>query len=210
MNQLENMNFSEIVAYEKSQMLPLNFVMSYVLAPIYAAISFLLIGAFCVLMEIDDTKFLFPGLICLGVWLLITIIFLLSVPFVRKKAIAAEMQRYDFDTSNVEAAELWNFSTDDFSLKFDRFGMYVNDKLFYYTHLYKQIITSNYCKRVGIYLQFALSKEQAVTLYVNPVTLKLLQSLDIQLENQQTLEYILSNKEDAFRKIYDKGHLGIL
>ena len=197
----------EIVAYEKTQMLPLNFTVSYILTPIYAVVCFLLIGAFAVLMEIDDEKYLLQGILCLGAFVVISIIFLASVPLVRKKAIKIEVERYDFDISKEESLEVYDFSTDEFSLKFDKHGMYVNDELFYYNHLNKNVVTGNYLKRVGVYLQFALDEEHRVTLWVNPTTLKMLESLEIELDNRQILEYIISNKRDAFEQIYNKGYV---
>ena len=197
----------EIVAYEKTQMLPLNFTVSYILTPIYAVVCFLLIGAFAVLMEIDDEKYLVHGLLCLGAMVFISIIFLAYVPIVRKKAIKIEIERYDFDTSKEESLEIYDFSTEEFSLKFDKYGMYVNDELFYYNHLNKNVVTENYLKRVGVYLQFALDEEHRVTLSVNPTTLKMLESLKIKLDNRHSLDYILSNKKEAFEQIYNKGYV---
>lgn len=74
-NEKDKVGLKEIVAYEKTQMLPLDFTVSYILTPIYAVVSILLIGAFAVLMEIDDEKYLVHGLLCLGTFVLITIIF---------------------------------------------------------------------------------------------------------------------------------------
>lgn len=197
----------EIVAYEKTQMLPLNFTVSYILTPIYAVICFLLLGTFAVLMEIDDEKYFVHGLLCLGAIIVITILFLACIPLVRKEAIKIEVERYDFDTSHEEALEIYDFSTEEFSLKFDKYGMYVNDELFYYNHLYKNVVTGNYLKRVGVYLQFALDQEHRVTLSVNPTTLKMLESLEIKLDNRHILDYIISNKKDAFEQIYNKGYV---
>ena len=202
----DKVGLKEIVAYEKTQMLPLNFTVSYILTPIYAVVCFLLIGAFAVLMEVDDEKYLVHGLLCLGAFVLISIIFLASVPLVRKKAIKMEIERYDFDTSE-ESLEIYDFSTEEFSLKFDKCGMYVNDELFYYNHLNKNVVTSNYLKRVGVYLQFVLDEEHRVTLSVNPTTLKMLESLEIKLDNRHILDYIISNKKEAFEQIYNKGYV---
>ena len=203
----DKIGLKEIIAYEKTQMLPLNFTVSYILIPIYVIVCFLLIGAFAVLMEIDDEKFLVHGLLCLGAMIVISIAFLSCVPLVRKKAIKTELERYDFDTSQEEALEIYDFSTNEFSLKFDKYGMCVNDELFYFNHLKKNVVTSNYLKRVGVYLQFALDDEHKVTLSANPTTLKMLESLEIKLDNNHILEYILSNKSNAFEQIYNKGYV---
>ena len=203
----DSKNLKEIIAFEKSQMLPLNFTVSYILTPIYAVICFFLIGAFAVLMGIDDKKYFVEGLLCLGSLVLISVVFLASVPFVRKKAITIELQRYDFDTSDVEEKDVFDFSTEDFTLKFDKNGMYVNEELFYYNHLNNYILTENYCKRVGIYIQFSLDEEHKITLSLSPETLKMLECFEVQLENKHILDYITTNKEDAFKQIYNKGYV---
>lgn len=203
----EKIRLKDIVAYEKSQMLTSNFTVSYILTPIYLIISFLLIAVCVVLMEIDDETYLVPGLLCLGAFVLISILFLATVPVVRKKVIEAELARYDFDASKIEASDTWDFSTDELALKFDKYGMSIDGTLHYYNHLLKQVVTGNHYKRVEIYLMFAFSEAENVILNVNPTTLKMLTCLNITLDNQHILDYILSNKWDAFRQIYDKGYV---
>ncbi len=205
MSKKKKIRLKDIVAYEKTQMQPLIFTVSYILTPIYLCVCLLLLVAFGILMEIDDEKYLVQGLLLLGAFVLITILFLASVPFIRKRAIETEIERYDFNISKAETFDMWDFSTEEFSLKFDKNGMHVNDELFYYNHLSKTVITGNYRKRVEIYLQFALSETQVVTLSVNPTTLKMLEFLKIKLDNQDVLEYIISNKQEAFKEIYNKG-----
>ncbi|MBQ7875417.1 MAG: hypothetical protein IJ306_09750 [Oscillospiraceae bacterium] len=199
------LNLKEIVALEKNRMLPLNFFVDYILVPLYAVISISLMVAFAVMMETDDEKYLVQGLICLVLFVVISAIFLASVPFIRKKAIKSELDRYDFDASKIEECEVWDYSTEEFSLKFDKNGMYVNDELFYYSHLRKTVLTSNRYKRVGIYLCFA--GKLLVTMPVNPKTLKMLECLEIELDNEYVLDYIISNKKDAFEEIYKRGNI---
>ena len=64
---------------------------------------------------------------------------------------------------------------------------------------------SNYCKRIEIYLQFAASEELIITIPLDDTALKMLECLEIQLDNMNVLEYILSNKRKAFEQIYRKG-----
>lgn len=133
--------------------------------------------------------------------------FLASVPFIRQKTINAELKRYNFDTSDIESLEIYDFSTKDFSLKFDKNGMYIDNELFYYSHLSKMVLTSNYCKRIEIYLQFAASEELIINIPLDDATLKMLECLEIQLDNMHVLEYIISNKRKAFEQIYNKGYV---
>lgn len=207
MRKNENIKLKDIVAYEKTQMFPWDFTVSYIVTPIYVVVCLLLAAAFGILMEIDDEKFLVQGLLCIGAFALISVILLATVPFIRKKTIRTELELYDFDSSKVEELDVWDFSTEESGLKFDQLGMYIDNELFYYNHISKTVETSNHCKRIIIYLQFAISEEQIITLPVNPTTLKMLECLNIKLDNQNILEYILSNKQEAFKKIYNRGHI---
>ena len=86
--------FREIIRQEKEIMLPVNFFVSYILTPIYAIISFVLMAVFGVLMSIDEDKYLISGILCLCAFVVLSIMLLSTVPFVRKKAIQTEIQRY--------------------------------------------------------------------------------------------------------------------
>lgn len=103
---------------------------SYILAPTYIVLSALIFIAFSVLMCIDDEKYFVAGLLCLGFFVVLTAAVLLLVSFIRKEAIQTKLRSYDFETNNIAALELYNFSTDKILLKFDKNGMYINNKLF--------------------------------------------------------------------------------
>ncbi len=202
----KNYGIKRIIAYEKAQMFYLNFFVAYILTPIYAVISFLLIGTSLFLMEND-----FAFILCLGAFALLTIVFLIFIiaflPHLRKKALENEIKAYDFNTSKVEEHTEWKFYKDDIIIIFDKYGMRINNELFYYNHLSKMVITDNYLKRVRINLLFTTSNDETVYLAVDSYTLKMLDSLDIVLDNQHILDYILLNKEDSFAQIYDKGYV---
>lgn len=207
MGKKEKVRLRDIVAVEKTRMLPLNFKVSYVFTPLYLAVSLLLIVAAAVLAEIGGEAHPVPCLVCLGAFALISILFLATVPAARKKAIESELARYDFDTSKIPASDRWDFSTGERALEFDEHGMRVDGALHYYNHLEKRVVTSNFYKRVDLCLMFAVSREQIVILNVTPAALKMLTCLNITLDNQPVLDYILSNKREAFRRIYDKGYV---
>ncbi len=206
-NSKHQFKLREIIKLEKSQMLPLNFFVSYILTPAYLVISALLLITFGVLMSIDDEKYLVAGLLCLGFFVVLSIAFLLLVPFVKKEAIRTEMQRYNLDTEIVTTLEIFDFSDDELSVKFDKHGMYIDDELYYYNHLTKYLVTHNHYKRIAIGIRFSVSEEQSITLPLDCFTLKMLQVLNIELQNQAVLDYIIANKEAAFKQIYDKGFI---
>lgn len=201
----EKAGIQEIIAYEKAKMLPINFTMTYIVIPIYAVIALILIVAFAVLMHIDGERYMIHGMICLGALVFITIALFVAIILVRKKAIQTELQRYQFDTSKEEAHEQYDFSTEELALVFDKSGLHVNNKLFYYNRLNKTLIIKNDCKRIDLYLRFALSDEHYLMLYLEPSTLKMLECFEIQLDNQDKLDEILADPEKAFKHIYSGG-----
>lgn len=186
-------------------MLLWDFVMLYVILPVYSVVSIVLLS-YCSIF-IEEEKNLRSGLLCLGAFILISVILQVIDYFLCKKTINVELERYNFDTSNIEELEMYEFYyADGSSLKFDKNGMYIDDELFYYNDISKLVLTSNYRRRIGIYIQFYVSEEQCIALSLDEgLTLKILESLNIHLDNMNVLEYILSNKRKAFEQIYRKG-----
>lgn len=190
---------------DSAKMLPWDFVMLYVILPVYSVVSIALLS-YCSIF-IEEDKNLRSGLLCLGAFILISAMLLVIDYFFYKKTINVELERYNFDTSDIEELEMYEFYyANGSSLKFDKNGMYINDELFYYSDMSKLVLTSNYRRRIGIYIQFYVSEEQCIALSLDEgLTLKILESLNIQLDNMNVLEYILSNKRKAFEQIYRKG-----
>lgn len=198
--------FSQAIEAEKREMLPLNFTMSYRVVPIYALISFLLIAGFGILLAVDETKYFVPAMVLMGVVALISIALLASLPFVRKRAIQAELARYCFDVTGIEADAEWQMPVDGRELHFDHTGVRIDGVQHEYSQLSCRLSTNNYCKRVRISLWILPpGDEEGILLPLTARVLKMLTCLPVPLENPELLEYILRHKEDAFCQIYDKG-----
>lgn len=195
---------AQAIEVEKREMLPLNFTMSYWVAPLYVLVSFLLIAGFGILLAMDEAKYFLPAMVLMGIFIVMSIALLASVPFVRKRAIEAEMQRYCFDTTNVVVERKLN--VDGKHLCFNKDGVKIDDNVFDYSDLCCRIVTDNYCKRINVSLSICPpADEEGVLLPLTCYTLKLLECLPIPLENPELLEYILQHKAEAFRQIYDRG-----
>lgn len=200
--------FGAIIEAEKREMLPLNFIMSYRVVPVYALVSFLLIAGFGVLMGIDDERYFIPAMILMGALAALSCALLASLPLVRKKAIDVELQRYSFDTANVAAENMWKLNAEGKRLRFDRTGVQIDENAFDYSDLCCWIVTNNYCKRINVSLWILPpADEEGVLLPLTAHTLKMLDCLPIALENPELLAYIINHKEAAFRQIYDKGYV---
>lgn len=203
----DEISLKQILLYEKAVMHPLNRLMTYFVTPIYLGIAFMLIIAFAVLMEIDDQKYFVLGLCLLALLAIFSVILLSMVPFIRKKVLRDELDSYDFNFSNLERKSEYEYSLDDGIIKFDKYGMYVEDNLFYYNHLCISVITENYCHRVLIALRFALDDENFIQILLDKKALKMISDLQIPIQNENILNYILKNKENAFKQIYNKGYI---
>lgn len=200
----------EMIAIDKAQMLPLNFKVNYIFTPLYVVMSLILLLVFGALMQ---ARLVALGLVCLGVMALLTAGLLVMVPIVRKRAIRAELERYGFDTRKhdeiPDAAEEWDFSDEELSVSFNRYGMRVNGVLYYYNHLQKIVLTGNRYQRVSVMIVFIESPERCIALPAIPKVRKMLENYQITLENQETFDYILSDPEQAFTEIYKKGEVAV-
>ena len=198
---------SSLIKYEKARMLPLNFTMSYIITPLYVLLCTGLMIAFGLL--INDSRHLIEALLCLFAMALLTLGLLLLVPYVKKKAIAHELARYDFDTAKLKDRDEWDFSDDDHQILFNRYGILLDGKLHYYNHIKKAVTVSNECQRVNIDLLFVIDEDTCGSVPLTASALKTLRQFGIQLINQKTLDYIVGHKEQAFREIYQKGSVTV-
>ena len=205
----DRITFKQILLYEKEIAHPLNRIMAYIVTPIYLGVCLVLIVAFAVLMEIDDEKFFIAGICLLGVFAILSVIVLSVLPFIRKRVLQDELNDYDFDFYKVESKSEYCYSTDNAIIKFDKYGMYVNGNLSYYNHLQISIVTDNYCHRILIALRFALDDDSFIQIRLGAEELKMISDLQIPLQNRNILNYILNNKEIAFKQIYNKGHISL-
>ena len=201
----------DMIALEKSRMLPLNFAFSYIIIPLYvtfAIVMFLVIGALTGAKE--TTAFL----VCLVILAIATAAFIAMFPLVRKKAIQSELKRYNIKRllrkrDNMESRIEWDFSEKELSLQFNHHGMVLDGDLHYYNHLAKLVYTGNDYHRVGIFICFSVSEDNNILLPLSAEALKMLQDFEVKLDNQPVLDYILEHPEQAFADIYDKGKVNL-
>ena len=199
----------DMIALDRAQMLPLNFTFSYILTPLYVAVALIML---IVCGSLLNAGYGVGSLICLGILGMLTAAFLFLIRCVRKSAICSEMRRYDITRclkkrDGMESHTVWDFSENELSVSFNRYGMATNGTLFYYNHLHKLVMTSNDSKRVVICICFADREDRAVILPLSPKTLKMLDDFQIELDTQAVLDHILAHPEDAFAEIYDKGKI---
>lgn len=198
--------FREIVEADRQVMLPLNFRFARQIAPAYGLVSILLIVGVSILMDGDEERCFVPALVLMGVFMAMSIALLACMPYVRKKALEAELQRYDFAAAGIETPDVWEGAADGRLLRLDKEGARLDGTAYTYDQLSCRIVTNNYAKRINVALWIVPSDEEdGAHLPLTAQTLRLLECLPIRLENPELLAYILSHKAEAFRQIYDRG-----
>ena len=203
----ESLKFREIIQYEKSSMNKIRFIMNYRIVPGYAVACAVLLTIICITMSADETKYTPLAIVLFGIIGLLSVLLLASGPFVRKKEIQMEMSRYDFEKTEIEPAQRYEFSDEGISVHFDKNGMTVNDIFFWYNHITARVNTYTWLHRIIITLIFFLDEENYFEIPLNGDTINMVKQFEIKLENQDALDYIVHHKEDAFKKIYIKGHV---
>ncbi len=200
------MKFREIIKYEKENMNRIRYIMNYRIVPIYFLLVVVIITVVGITMSIDDKKYEPLAIVMFVIFGVISIALLSSVPFVRKKEIACEMKRYNFEEPENKLST-YNFSDQEITLLFDEKGMTVNNTFYWYNHLETVINTSNHLMRILITICFIMNEEEYIELPFTGETIHMIKKFRTNLLNQEDFEYILDHKEEAFTKIYKTGHV---
>lgn len=201
------MKLRNVIANEKKYSHPLQSFINYRLTPIYLISMFVILTVGFVLMSIDDEKYTAAFICLLGAFVLLSIGYVTYSMYLHKRIKNDETDRFDFDASKIKPKDVWDFSGEDYQLTFNKYGMTVDGELYNYNHLMKYVNTANPLKRVVIDIVFALDEEHWISLPLNAELLKMLECLNIYLSNQEVLDYIVNNKEEALRQIMNYGQV---
>jgi len=197
---------NDIMKFEKASMNKIRYIVNYRIAPVYALITVICLVMIGILMEADESRYT-PVAIGLFVFIgVMTVVLLASIPYTRKLEIKAELKCYDFDTSSVESKDVYDFSDEEVSFRFDKNRMYINNTFYWYNHLRIIVNTSNYLNRIWIMIMFFINESDYGQVLLNGDTLNMVEKFNINLVNRETLDFIVNHKEEAFDRIYKKGH----
>lgn len=144
----------DLIRLEKKNMNSIRYFVNYRIVPLYVLLAAGMLVAFGILMGIDEERFLTIGLCLLGAITLLTVSVLISVPFVRNKEIYIEMSRYDFDLSDEAYQDVYDFSSEELCLRFDKNAMYLDGKCYWYNHLTINVVASNFLQRILLAICF--------------------------------------------------------
>lgn len=190
---------------EKHYMNPARYRINYRIMPCYALFCAICLVAGIVVMSIDDVRFmpLFIGLLVLigiaSAWLLTV------VPKTRKMELAMELERYDFDISDVPEQTRYTIVYEGAEVTFSSGGLKVDGTFFWYNRLNPRLVTSNRFNRVWVAIQFGNDPVKSLFVPISPVLIRAVVNVDIPLQNREEFNYLLANKENAFAQIYKYG-----
>ena len=191
---------------EKFYMNPIRYRTNYRTVPCFIVICVVCLALVIILGTIDDQKFM-PIMIALFALLGVAMVWLLRmVPKTREQEMALELERYDFDTSQVEEQEIYRLELEGLELEFSENGLKVDGRFHWYNPVSPRLVVTNRFNRVWLAIRFGGADDlKALFVPLSPVLLKAVESLPIPLENPQMFAYLLTHKENAFAQIYKYG-----
>jgi hypothetical protein len=189
---------------EKEQMNRIRYVMNYIVVPVFLAVTAICIVIIGVTMSTDEEKYTPLAIALFAFEGVVIVLLMISVPFVRRREIQLELSKYSFD-DEAEPKDEYLFGSEYGDVVFDRNGITCGDNYYDYADVSASIFTGNYLLLVNISIEFYLDEEQSIMIPLSSETIHMLKQFGIELENPEVLEYILNNKEDAFKQIYSYG-----
>ena len=202
----------------------IHFLINYILTPIWFFIFFVCLTIVLIFMTSESKDdFILPSAILAGVIALLILAALIGMPLLKKKEIQAEIARYDFDafdSVNDTGAFYFNYNLIDLSnntqtnalliddgskIEFNRSGVCFEDRKIPYDDLVFFITTSNKIGVVRIAVEFNVDGKQNVEIELNKELAYILLNYNVQLDSKPDLEYLINNKADAIKQIYNTG-----
>lgn len=199
--------FKNIVAYEKSVLNPIRYNMNYRIVPAYGILTLVVIIISCILIEIDQVRFMPYYIALLALLVLCSVVLVIYGQNVVKKEIQDEVARYDLNYTIIPDSDEYDFSNDIDRIFFTSNGMHINDRFYWYNHLQIGIICKTYMHRVIIYVGFLTEKEVFCTIPFDARSIKMLHQFHVPLKNPEVLEQLLRDTYAAFKRIYKKGKI---
>lgn len=208
------LSFRELLKKEKEEMNKIRAIVNYTIVPITLVIIFSIFIINLILLTIDEEKYSTLAIILFIVVGIILMSLLISSFFVRKKEVKIELSKYDFTIDNEPEKEYVIKNTEGTSFIFNKEGIIYNEKLYEYDDISVMLCTNNHLSKVNIFISFHIAKANK---YIKPYFLirldkdlvNVIKKYNIKFSNkdQEKLDYILNNKEEAFKQIITYGYI---
>ncbi|MDF2700892.1 MAG: hypothetical protein K0Q49_2455 [Haloplasmataceae bacterium] len=205
----------EIIKNEKEKMNKIRFIVNYYIALPFALLAILSGIISVILMDLDEEKYLpvfIAWLIMIGVC---CVLLLIATPIIRKKEILIECAKKDFDLRSVEDQDEFEFSDSEQvqKIKLSSKGIIIGERLYDVHSFDVTLIIKNYLLLVDLTICFTrkdINEEQSDNKICISLTKELIYALkkfNVNVRNQDELDFIINNKEIAFKQILTYGKL---
>lgn len=202
----------DVIKKEKKEMNSIRFRMNYIIVPLFLIFMIVILTIIGITLSINEEKYTPLAIVLFSIFGVGIIGLLVSVTFVRKKEIKIELAKYDFTINNEMKEKYYLKTTNGNEAIFTKDYMIVDNKKYLYDDFEIILYTSNYLLNVRINVEFVLVNSSS---YVNPYwnfrlnndLLNAIMKYEIKLNNYKLLNYIINNKEAAFKHIFLRGYI---
>lgn len=207
----EKPSLLKIFKQEKQEMNKIRVIVNYTVVPSVLIITVIILATICITMEINEEKYTILSIILFSVLGLIYAALLLSVPFIRKKELEIELSKYNFNIDD-DVKEEYIVESSSTPVVFKKDGLYFENKHYKYEDLYFQLMTSNYLLKITIKVYISVKNSDSFikphwNMTLDKELVNAILKYNIKLDNHEQFIYLINNKEDAFKQIYNYGYV---
>ena len=200
----------DIIKNEKQQMNSIRYKINYIFVPIFLFVAASIIITNSILLSIDEEKYTPLCIVLFSIFGLIILAMIISVPFITKKELKLEMEKYDFTIQKDQKEECSVESLEGIKFIFKETELVINNIIYKYDDFNINIYTLNTLRTIRINLEFVFKKSDNFVYWnirLNNDLLNAVTKLNINITNKPLLEYIINNKEKAFKQILNYGYV---
>ncbi len=205
------MGFIERAQKNKKKMNRCRWNFDYIILPISMLLmSFFVAIYFLLIFKYNADKLIF-GIIYIISLMSLIIYLVYSNSIIFKKELLLELDKHDLNYQMIETKKYYQLDLVDVNgtqeyITFMEKQLHMFGQTYNYEDLYFYVETNNDLKLVNLDLKVYFSdpnnpNSSFMLLVLNAELVKVLKQFSIKLENEEVLNYILENKEEAFKQI---------
>lgn len=208
------MGIKKIMDNEKKNMNSIRWKVNYVLVPIFLGVMVIIFSIVGITMSIDEEKYTPLAILLISIFGLMCVGLLSINPFIRKQEIKIEVSKYNFDKVVLENNSFYEFTpcNENTVVIFKEKTLEINGKDYDYSCFDIMIISSNSLNKINLTVLFTLQNSGRehnpyLVFELDGRMISVLDKFNIMIKNRDVLDFIINNKEEAFKQIYNYGYV---
>ena len=201
----------EIFKKEKQDLNKVRTFVNYKLVPFIFLITIICFSIIIILNSIDEKKYLILSISLIVLVAIIYILLMAFLPYINKKSYQLELSRYDFTIDERKKEEYVVYTNEKMAIIFKEDGLYVMNKYYKYDDLTFKLYSSNVSLKVNIFVYIFVEKINYLIIYwhlaLEKELINAIEKYNIKLVNHDKYNYIINNKEEAFKAILKHGYI---